>query len=337
MPRPRIIALLNWYDEADEFLYKGIKSLAKAEVDHVVAVDGAYALFPDGHAQSQPSNAETIQRACDEIGAGCTIHIPEQTWQGNEMEKRTFLFRLAEEVSQPLIDWLFVWDADQQLAKCENLKHRLEATDLDAADLRVIEPADPLEPGQYWPGTKLRKPKEMDVRLMYRAIPGIYCHGNHYTYCTPDGRYLWGHGTDPLVPGLAMEDVVVLHKTKRRQVSRTGRAVRYYNIRKQARVEDRTCRFCGNDEALEEDIVHDWQWVKRNGRWHITGALVSACRDCRIRYGTQRDKPLILTCPECKGKTSRHNPCIFCKSKGYKVEDPRLIEQSLMPVIAKQN
>jgi hypothetical protein len=331
----KIIALLCWYNERDDWLDSGLRSLAKAPVDHVVAVDGAYALFPDAQPQSPPSNAETIQRVCDDLGMGCTIHTPTTVWQGNEMEKRTHLFRLAEQVAEPHVDWYLIWDADQKLGKCNNLKPRLEATHADAADLFVIEPIDPRDKDklEYWPGTHIPKPQATTIRLMYRAIPGIYCHRNHYTYRTPDGRNLWGNGAlDELVPGLNLPDIHVLHKTKKRGVRRSGAAMRYYQERRKHRVEDTECYFC-QGTAEGDDIAYGWEWVRMEGGWSLSSALVPACRPCRLKHGTQRDKPLTMPCPECNGKTSRRNPCRFCKSKGYKVLDPNWVESRLRPAI----
>jgi hypothetical protein len=329
----RLIALLNWFDERDDWLERGIRSLAKAPVDVVVAVDGAYKLFPDGRASSPPSNAETIRRACDEIGAECVIHTPETTWQGNEVEKRTFLFRLAEDVAEPNVDWLFVWDADQHLGRCKNLKPRLAATDRDAADLLVIEPPDPRERNPCRPGTNIPMPVQLDVRLMYRAIPGIHCHDNHYTYRTPDGRYLWGNAvTDPLVPGLDLHDVQVLHKTKLRTDSRGGRQLRYYMARKEHRAEDSTCKFC-NDKGAVKDIAFGWEWAaKGQGGWHLKSALVPACKDCAVERGTPEDKPLKMPCPECNGKASQ---CRYCNNTGiYIINNPGQVFKTGRPVTA---
>jgi hypothetical protein len=331
----KLIALLNWYEENDAWLRSGIRSLAKAPIDHVVAVDGAYAMFPDGHAQSPPSNAETIQSTCDELGIGCTIHTPTTVWEGNEVEKRTFMFRLADEIAEPNVDWFLVWDTDQHLGRCSNLKPRLAATHLDAGDVRVIEPKDPRDGDiQYHPGTGIPKPQYTDVRLLYRAIPGIYCDRNHFTYTTPDGRRLWGNpNTHTLVPGVDLSDVQVLHKTRRRIDSRGARRLRYYRTRDSEGIEDTTCSFCGA-EGLTQGIAHNWEWVKREeGGWLLSGGLAPACPRCAVKHGTSKARPMVLKCPECNGKASRRNPCRFCGTKGYKLHDPNEIQMHLRPSI----
>jgi hypothetical protein len=338
----KIIALVNWYDERDDWLDAAIRSLTKAQVDHVVAVDGAYALFPDAQPQSPPSNAETIQRTCDELGIGCTIHTRDTVWEGNEIEKRTFLFRAADEVAKPNVDWFLVWDADQRFGRCNNLKPRLAQTHLDAADLWVIEPIDPREKDkiQYHPGTTIAKPQAMPVRLMYRAIPGIYCDRNHYTYRTPDGRRLWGNPImGDLEPGLELFDVHVLHKTKQREVRRNGQAIRYYNTRDNQRVEDSECYFCGGN-AEGKNIAYNWEWLKVEHPdprlpygWSVSSSLVPACRDCTVKHGTSRDRPLIMPCPECEGNSSRRNPCPFCNSARYIKLDANQVQMRLRPAI----
>lgn len=333
----QLVALLNWYDEDDDWLYKGIRSLAKAQVDHLVAVDGAYALFPDGHPRSPDENVRSIERACHEAGIQLHLHQRDELWQGNEIEKRTFLFRMAEEITEPNVDWLLVWDADQHMGRCRDLKARLEATDRDAADVRVIEPPDPTRPAVYQPGTMIPKPVELDVRLMYRAVPGIHCEDNHYTYVAGDGRYLWGNvATDPLVPGLALYDHVhVLHKSQTRTNSRRGRQIRYYNERTVHGAEDTICKFCREKGAVQ-NIAVNWEWTaKGDGGWHIASALVPACPECSLEHGTPRNKPLVMPCPACNGTASRSKPCRVCGVRGtYTIENPHEVIQRGRPVVA---
>lgn len=335
----RLVALLAWYDERDEWLDKGIRSLAKAPIDHVVAVDGAYALFPDGRAQSPPSNAETIQRACDETGVGCTIHIPDTVWQGNEIEKRSFLFRLGERHVEPHVDWYWVWDADEQLGRCKDLKPRLEATALDAGDVRLVQPPDERDPAtRYLPGTRIPEPVKTDMRMLFRAVPGTTVIRNHYTYVTPDGRVLWGNpNTDNLVPGLDLSDVQVLHKTNLRQDSRAARRIRMYNERDRTGAEDTTCHWCGTESDKTRGIAHAWEWVRHDTGWLLSGGLAPACEACAAKHGTPKHRPMVLTCPQCNGQASRRNPCPFCGTKGYKLHDPNQIQMNLRPAITDNN
>ena len=42
----RVIALLSWFDEPPVSLVTCLQALAEAGTDHVVALDGRYALYP---------------------------------------------------------------------------------------------------------------------------------------------------------------------------------------------------------------------------------------------------------------------------------------------------
>src|SRR6266498_603798 len=57
----RIYGLLSWYDERQDWLAAAVTSAAKL-CDGIIAVDGAYALFPDSlrHPTSGAEQAATI-------------------------------------------------------------------------------------------------------------------------------------------------------------------------------------------------------------------------------------------------------------------------------------
>jgi hypothetical protein len=107
---PRIIALLSWFDEPDAVLGQCLAGLQYAGVDHVVAVDGRYALFPGEDAVSPAAQQGLIALACRTLGMGCSLHLPTGAWSG-EVEKRNFLFDQGLAVAEPG-DWFLVVDAD---------------------------------------------------------------------------------------------------------------------------------------------------------------------------------------------------------------------------------
>ena len=263
--------MLNWFAEDPEWLYKGITSLAKVPVDHVVAADGAYRLYPDGAPSSPPSNAEAIRTACGEIGAGCTIHIPDRMWAGGEVEKRTHLFRMAERHATPDVDWYMVWDADEVLGRATNIKPRLAATGLDVADITAIERPGPDAPT----ATASRFP----TRKFYRAIPGIHVDGNHYTYRTPDGRFLWGNqNMVTLEPGLDLKDVQVAHKTNLRDRDRNIKAHLYYQQRDREQAEISPCARCGAQSTCTVRVNHKIERI--DGVPKLTAGTMDVCAKC---------------------------------------------------------
>src|SRR4051794_1394880 len=103
----RIHALLNWFDEPPAALAACVASLKLGAVDSVIAIDGAYALFPDAKPNSPPDQAAVIHETARTLGITCTIHTPNQTWAGNEVQKRTSLFDLAHAISDNG-DWWWV-------------------------------------------------------------------------------------------------------------------------------------------------------------------------------------------------------------------------------------
>jgi hypothetical protein len=108
----KLVGLLSFYDEPVPTLLACIASLAEHGVDELVAVDGAYGLYPGGRARSHPDQHAAIVLACRELGMSCTLHAPRTVWRGNEVEKRTFMFSLAWATARDG-DWFWVMDADQ--------------------------------------------------------------------------------------------------------------------------------------------------------------------------------------------------------------------------------
>jgi hypothetical protein len=51
---PKIVALTAFYDEPPAMIASMLNGLARLRVDHVVALDGAYRLYPDGKPASHP-------------------------------------------------------------------------------------------------------------------------------------------------------------------------------------------------------------------------------------------------------------------------------------------
>lgn len=235
---PRIFALLSWYDESPLWLTAAITSCAPF-VDHVVALDGAYALYPHGEARSRVDQAQSIVETCHAAGLGFTLHGPQYKWFGNEVAKRTHLFRLAEQEAEPNVDWYFVLDADIVVDRYpDDLKHQLAHTQHDVAQVTVWERGDPYRnPARLEHESMVPLPPDSTypIRCLFRAIPGLHVTGNHYQYVTGDGRMLWGHALDPkLEPGcLNLHNGLfrMEHRTHYRPKQRHMDAWEYYNRR----------------------------------------------------------------------------------------------------------
>jgi hypothetical protein len=223
----RLIALLNWYDETPAFLHECVESLATVGVDHLVAVDGAYHAYPDAKPTTGTRQAHTFHTACARHRIGCTVHTPQAPWAGNELEKRTFLFRLAHTIATPTEDWLLVADADElwEADTPTTLRTQLEQTPHDVATLHIREYVDT--------GHTNRD----TARKAFRAHPtGIRVHGAHYIYVDGDNRVLWGvAGRD--IPAHTVHGVHVTHRPAARPTHRTTMRNQYYTHRAAQRLE----------------------------------------------------------------------------------------------------
>ena len=76
----KVVALISWWEESPAWLAATVSSAAKL-CDHVVAVDGAYALMPAGTARSEPTQAEVVLRTCDALSLFFCLNEPGvSTW-----------------------------------------------------------------------------------------------------------------------------------------------------------------------------------------------------------------------------------------------------------------
>jgi hypothetical protein len=276
---PRVIGLLSWYSESAVWLAATVASAAKV-CDHLVAVDGAYLLYPDGRNRSGSEQAAIITDVATAHGMGVTVHTPQTVWEGNEVEKRSFMFRLAEAVATPNKDWYLILDGDEVVLDVpSDFKQRLAATDLDAGEVTFWEHQDPHQDPKLaeaarqfeWSGHH-RYP----IRTLFRAIPGLRVETNHYTYVTPDGRQLWGNQTEgEQVEALDCRDLLVEHRTFMRDLARRASAQRYYKTRDATGIEAGTCTSCGNEEA-NRFITVDWELEEQG----LTARTVPVCEDC---------------------------------------------------------
>ena len=243
-----IHALLSWYEESPGWLAATIASVNRAGVTSIIALDGAYGLY-EGRARSGAEQAHAITETCHALNMDLTIRRPRDKWVGNEIEKRTALFRLADSVAQA-DDWYWVIDADEVVTDClTDLPARLTAAAEDVAICTLWERSDPHVNENV---ERLARQFEMaetgtsPLRCLFRATPGIRVQGNHFTYLTPDDRALWGGPGMDLEPALDLTaEVRIEHKTKHRSLARTRDRLTYYETRGRTRAELTDCTECG--------------------------------------------------------------------------------------------
>lgn len=211
----KIVALLSFYDEPHDFLKRIISTLPLAGVTDLIALDGRYALYPAEQTNSPDDQHETICEAARACDITVITHRATVPWP-DEMTKRTHLFQLGEQITHPT-DWYLIADADEEILTAPaDVAEQLQASVLDVAGVSLQEPAH----------TSVLFPK------FFRAIRGLHVYANHFTYRTPDGRYLWGNAnTTRLEARHPISDMRVKHHIDSRPSERDEARKRYYRLR----------------------------------------------------------------------------------------------------------
>lgn len=219
----KIAALLSWYSEQPDWLAETVTSLERAGVTDLVAVDGAYSLFPGAAARSSDEEHDAIRTAAADAGISVSIVAPNAPWS-SEIDKRNHMFEAAEDRAA---DWYFVIDGDERVVDAPaDLHERLRSSVFDVAQVTLAEPHP------------LKAPNRIPFPMFFRAIPGLRVVANHYTYVTPDRRVLWGNASRVrLAPRLDVTDMTVVHLTHFRESARRLWARDYYATRDRSGVE----------------------------------------------------------------------------------------------------
>lgn len=207
----RLTASLSFYDEPPGWLTAYVESLTLLGIEQLVAVDGAYALYPNGQPTSPPEQGEAIREACAGLRIRLDLHEPEEVW-ASESAKRQKLIDLADG------DWLLVMDADELIVKTPiDFFHRLDATPHDAAECFLEEEPDP----RWARGTI---PGYQRARRLYRNAPGLHMGRAHHHYIL-DGMDLH----DKTSPAETFHDLVIHHRLRDKERGDAART--YYRAR----------------------------------------------------------------------------------------------------------
>lgn len=241
----KIIGILSWYDESPTWLAAAVSGFTRL-CDVIVAVDGAYALYPGGRNVSHPDQAEAIQLACEAAEKGCILHRPRHVWFGNEVEKRQHTLKLAATVAEPG-DWLCVFDSDYMVMRCDpqRIRQELTDTDLDVATYTLLDHKDHLSNAKvqdFVANVDIATEWTVRTRDVYRWVPDLAYGPAHYTLRgTYAGREQWIRGPE-LTPNAAVvhdivpchdlnTSLVCYHRTEQRAKVRRDAAWEYYRNR----------------------------------------------------------------------------------------------------------
>jgi len=226
----KIYALLNWYDERPDWLAATVASASKL-CDGIIAVDGAYFLFPDSlrYPTSGAAQPTAIMETALSLDMSCTIHVPDGPWVGNEVGKLQYLFDLG--VPEPMEDWFFRIDGDELLTDVPyDARDRIEKTERHAVDLRMWVRTDGVTRHEMWPIRRLwRCVDQMTVGPAHHIMHGLVG-GERIVLADSENRQCQTLGLD--MPDLRME-----HRNRQRNPERLERKDQYYRRRDELGVE----------------------------------------------------------------------------------------------------
>jgi hypothetical protein len=242
---PRVIGLVSWWDESPVWLAATVSSLSRF-CDHVIAVDGRYALYPDARVQSGIDQVDAVIEAARASGMGCTVHTAPATFD-DEMKKRTLMFQIGALYALTHHDCFFVLDGDEVVVESPEKRDVLSAlehaTDTGASVVTttLFERTDPHANAQRTDlGMKLPLEwrYECGTPRFWRAHANMRVVGYHYNYLAEDenGETLELWGQDGVVVNRPPWDslngrVVIENRNRLRNKQRDADRAAYYKDR----------------------------------------------------------------------------------------------------------
>lgn len=227
----RIAAALSWWDEPADLLYDCVSAVARL-ADTIVALDGAYARYPDGTPASPPEQAEAIRDAAADAGRTALVLVPGRLWAG-QLEKRTYAMTVAAAAA----DWVVTVDADWIVeADPDETRRQLAAYGPDAACFTVEHH---MAAGTVVPTAWARNlaGRSEPVPHIWRAAAAPLRVETHHWWVSgmvgSERRWLWGgDGRYPAHPSQALNSPYrVLHRALTRDELRARRNRAYCNDR----------------------------------------------------------------------------------------------------------
>lgn len=254
----RVVGVLSWYDESASWVGAAVAGMARV-CDDIVAVDGAYALYPGGRPRSAPDQSEVILGTCEALGVGCVIHRPRDVWRGNEVEKRNHTLQLARALmdpapvdDEPTDQWVLIFDSDYRVILLDDpnrVRRDLGGTDLHVATYTLLDGQDVHADeflAAYAQSRHIDHEWTIRDRGIFRWTDDLRYVGKHWITCgTYAGEHHWLRGPD-LQAGEVDKaadclhlgrGLVVVHRRHERSKTRALAADGYYALRDELGVE----------------------------------------------------------------------------------------------------
>lgn len=222
-----VTGALPWWNERPADLAACVRGLGNI-VDRVIALDGAYARYPEGTPQSAEAQVEAIERAADAVGIDCLVLQPHQLWAG-QVEKRSYLLAAASVNS----DWICTVDADHVIhTERQAARSALSKVALDVVEVPYVTPPHPkrsMEDSAVGTWHKEQTVKPVLIPHLYRALPGMRIERFHWWYSAlKDGRrvWLWSADHDSSYPHVKRAVMRVPYEVEHRALMRTAKQIR---------------------------------------------------------------------------------------------------------------
>ena len=234
-----IIGLLAFYDESPSWLSTCAAGFGRV-CDTIIAVDGAYALYPRARSHSMPDQREAILAAAEAAGCGCIVHQPKEVWYGNEVEKRNHLLDLARAIGTEHEDWLLVFDSDFQVMQAypDAIREHLACTSLDVATYTLLDGKDLMDDDEQ---RKIAQTMDIStewtvrIRACFRLLPDLRYEQKHWNVLATDGDgdtvTLFGPPVLQVEEYRLENSLVVYHRRKDRAKVRLQAGEEYYQVR----------------------------------------------------------------------------------------------------------
>lgn len=233
--RLNIVGVMIWFDESPIWLAACVAGFARV-CDSIVAVDGAYALYPGSRPRSHPDQAQAITDACEAMDVGLVLHRPKEVFWGNEVAKR----QLSLELARPLEpNWVLVFDSDYLVMQTDPdiVRYDLEQTDLNVATYTMLDNQD-LQTDEAAAEYAVTHPVETEwtyqTRAIYRWTDDLEYGPAHWTIRgTYDGRRQWIFGPEAMEePAMDLQgSLVAVHRRSRRPLVRNEAAKAFADAR----------------------------------------------------------------------------------------------------------
>jgi hypothetical protein len=216
---------LCFWNERPEDLERCIAGLALV-ADRVVALDGAYARYPEATVRSPQEQVDAIRSACGRHGLDCLVLQPDRLWAG-QVEKRSHLLAAASVGT----DFIVNVDTDHVIKTNRNeIRPFLEHSKADVLMAPYVTPPNlqrSMTESSVGNWHEEQSRQVMMIPHIFRALPGLRVEKRHWWYSAiKDGRRQWLWGGDGTGTEVQQSAIQVVYTVQHLTLMRTDEQIR---------------------------------------------------------------------------------------------------------------